>query len=250
MKRVVSSCALLVLAIGTAASAASDWTYDVSTGVFGNYVFRGIRRTSTADITEGTASWQVTKPLSLNARAVNVMSFAPKNGDFENRYDLYGKYKATKTVSLSAGWLYYDWNKGISKGMGPDTQEAYGGIETTWLGIRPSAYVFYDYKYQRGLYAVATVSKSWALGKTGWTLDTLGAAGFDFGPRLGYGSAVAPKINGFRNGLISADLNYQLAKGVEFGPRFDLQIPARAIDPNKTRVNADAGLGFNLTGRF
>ncbi len=86
---------------------------------------------------------------------------------------------------------------------------------------------------------VGTVSRSFTLGKSGWTLDTLGALGFDSG-----------RNNKLQNGLISLDLNYPLAKGLEFGPRVDIHFPSNAVDPTANGCRPVLGLGVNYSGAF
>jgi hypothetical protein len=257
MKRILWSCALAGAVFATAAQAAGNAGYDLSTGVYTDYVYRGTLRAQTSLLSEATATWKTTRTLSLNARVVNatVLSTNPlpgkvgpgTSGLLEDRYDLSARYKPFKNVGFTAGWMYYDWNK--ARPVAPDTAEVYGGIETNWCGWHPSAYVFYDYSKQIGLYTAATVARSFAVGKTGWSLDTFGAIGFDFGNRSGN----APKINGLRNGLVSFDMNYTLTKGVEFGPRVDIDFPARrALDPNDgpEHIRVVPGLGFNCNGTF
>jgi len=237
MKRIALTCAFAALVSVCTSASAGNWTWDASTGVYGRNIFRGARLGGTSLISEGTLTCQLTPRLSVSGRGLNATNLTAPQGMLENRLDVYLRYKPWKNVGLVGGWLYFDHN--AAHGLGPDTAEIYGGLETKYFGLNPSIYGFYDYDQNVGLYLVGTVSKSFTLGRSGWTMDTLGAIGFDFG-----------RNDSLQNGLLSFDLNYPLARGLEVGPRLDVHFPTNVVAPGANGCQPSLGFGFNYSGAF
>jgi hypothetical protein len=219
-------------------AAAGQWTLEADTGLSSGYAFRGEQRlASTALVNEAQARWDLSRHFACTARGLNVTSLGDYDGTVENRLEASARWRVCRRATLVGGWLYYDRNR--ARPQGTDTAEAYGGLETRCWGWRPACYAFYGYRAGKvGTYLLGTLARTWDVGTAGWRLAALGALGAE----LGRGA------RGLRNGLVSIDLGYPIADGLEFGPRVDVHVPVAKVDGGQ--VHAYAGLGFHWARGF
>jgi len=219
MKKSTLWVAGLLLVIGATASQAKlgvDAT--ASTGLFGRYVFRGARLSSTSLQTDLALTKQFSSQLTGTAYFWTTHALAPAAGDIrfqEADYDISLNWKPSSVWGLTGGWVYYD---AIHPGWDyADTAEIYGKLDFHgWKGA-PGISLFYDHQNAVGLYGDLHASKSFPI-SDGFVLNTYGEVGFNFN---------AEKMT---HGLIRTAVGIDLGHGWSASPRVDWWFPTAFSD--------------------
>jgi len=146
--------AVALIAMGTAAWAEGDVSYNVSGGFFTHYIWRG--QNSTDDWVfqpDVSASWNgFTAGIWGN---LDVGNDNGRDGEF-TEYDYYLDYSGqiTETVGYSVGGIYYYF-----PGTADETTEVYAGVNVDCVA-NPSLTVYWDIDEVGGFYANLAVEHS------------------------------------------------------------------------------------------
>lgn len=237
MKRSTLWVAGLLLALGTASQAKLGVDTTVSTGLFGRYVFRGARLSSTSIQTDLTLTKQFSSQISGTAYLWTTHAMAPANGNprwQEADYDVSLNWKPSKVWGVTGGWVFYH---AIHPGFDYRHEaELYGKLDMyAWNGS-PGIGLYYAHMTTPGLYGDLHASRSFNWGK-GVTLNTYGELGFNFH---------ADKMT---HGLVRTAVNFDLGQGWSAGPRVDWWFPTAYADAaaNGFRPELAATIAYNTS---
>ncbi len=237
MRRLGWWLAVVAVVVGGAGEArAQRWEWEATSGLYSQNRFRGLRQGGFGWISETTLRAGLAGGLTAHLSGLTAQSFSKPSGHLENRLNLGLGRRVGPLMTVVGGWQWLD-RAGINP-LYPGQHELYLGLEAEVAGFRPMGYLYLDVTEGSGLYALAAVSRTWALGEQ-WSLGTLGAMGFASG-----------RYDGFQNALLSFDLNYPVARGLELGPRLDLHFPSTQADPSADGFRAVVGFGVRYRGGF
>ena len=215
----------------------------VSTGLYGNYIFRGARLDPTGLASDAYATFNLSNRLTVTPYIWNWTAAEGSKNSLETDYSAWLSWVPpifNDKVTLTGGYIYYDIQRAA---FGLDTQEAFLGIDVDCIGS-PALYIYQDFDTFVGTYINASAGHSWDLGESGWTLDVSGAIGFDVG-RLG-----ASGNGGFQDAVVSTGFSYDLGGGLSFGPAIDWWFPSNAIDPTTDVCRPVGSLGFSWSKEY
>ncbi len=239
MRRFALMCGLVAALLSvSSARAISLSDVGVSSGLYGNYVFRGARLDAVGLASDAYATFDLTDRLTVTPYVWNWTALTGAKTSLETDYSAWLSWVPPifdDKVTLSAGYIYYDIQRAA---FGRDTQEAFLGFDINMLGS-PALYVYQDFDNFVGTYINASAGHSWELGNSGWTLDVSGAIGWDIG-----------RISQFQEGLLSTGLSTDLGSGLSFGPAIDWWFPSDAIDPTANNFRPVYSLGFSWAKEY
>jgi len=238
MRKFALMCGVVAAVLSApSAKAVSLSDIGVSTGLYGNYIFRGARLDAVGLASDAYATFDLSGRLTATPYVWNWTALTGSKNSLETDYSAWLSWVPpmfNDKVTLTGGYIYYDIQRAA---FGADTQEAFFGIDIDWYGS-PALYAYYDFDTFVGTYLNASAGHSWDLGSN-WTFDLSGAIGWDFG-----------RISQFQDGVISTGLSYDFGDGFTVGPAVDWWFPTDTIDPTANNFRPVYSLGFSYSKEY
>jgi len=171
MRRFALMCGLVAALLSvSSARAISLSDVGVSSGLYGNYVFRGARLDAVGLASDAYATFDLTDRLTVTPYVWNWTALTGAKTSLETDYSAWLSWVPPifdDKVTLSAGYIYYDIQRAA---FGRDTQEAFLGFDINMLGS-PALYVYQDFDNFVGTYITRrpVIAGSWATAVGPWT---------------------------------------------------------------------------------
>jgi len=219
MRQLVLGLAL-VQAVGCLAIGRADVVSE--NGITSNFIFRGADRGPAGLISNSHAEYDLLGGWSIGVENWRYVQLSNAIGVGEVRVGGFAKYQASRWVTLTGGYRYYERrNQPGVLFQGPDTQELYFGATANLPGA-PSLTMYYDLDNLVGAYFEGTAHQELPLGASPWNAEVRGLIGFDTG-----------RTEGFSTAMAGVDLRYDVLPGLRLGPSVDVWFPANDVDPNQ-----------------